>query len=392
MATRSWLEVYCEYAKNNEAAPQFHWWSGITAVAATLRRNVWYQRGYFTCVPSQMTLIVAASGQKKTTAVSIAYNLLSKLDHVKVLADRTTPEALAHSLSKTADEENDDEAQGLIYAPELSNFLDKKQHNEGMVQLILRLADSPERWVYKTKTGGITALNNVCLTFLGATANDLLYECVPALALKSGFLARFVCVVGGTEALLAVPFPWKDDNLESQALNGLYELSLLKGEMVMPDKVQKWFISWYMRHKVAAAKLASTKLRAYYERKPEHLVRLAMLVSIAVHRRLEFTEGCFEEALAKLEATEPGLEVLYNEIDSSGAGKEQTLILDYIKQAGPAGIVHSSLLAKVRSILADPEKFKRYLVLLVETRQIKVMRADAASKTLVYVYTGEKHV
>jgi len=379
----SWLEDYVTFAKNNEAPAHFHWWTGITTLGAALRRNVYFSRGYYTVFPCIWTLIISPSGTKKTTAVSVGHNILSKMDNVRILADKNSPEGLALSLAE-AWEGGEVESQGLIYAPELANFLDKRQHNEGLVSFLLRLADAPDTWRYRTKGGGIVTLKNVGVTFLGATADDLLYDCIPPLALKSGFLARFICISVNQSAGV-VPFPWKDVSLEANILNGLYELSLLKGEMRLPTKAQEWYIAWYFRHKAESSKLVGSKLRAYYERKPDHLLRLAMLLSIAKHKRLEFSIEAFKEALEKLEELEPGLLNIYKEIDITPTGKDQMLILKFIERAG-GELLHSDLMEKILHLI-DSSKIKSLIQGLVEAKFISVERAKGG-KGIVYISKG----
>lgn len=369
----SWLDLYVGYAKNNEAAERLHWWSGLTILGASLRRNVSFSQGYYRVFPAIWTMIVSPSGTKKTTAVQIAYNIVSKLEHVRILADKSSPEALALSLSEKEEDQAEVESQGLIYAPELANFMDKRTHNEGLVQLLLRMADTPNKWDYRTKMGGFTRLRNVAVSILAATADDLLYECIPPLALKSGFLARFLCI-SGHATTGAVPFPWKDGKLEIEVLNGLYELSLLHGEMVLGKKAQEWYVAWYFRHKAMAGKLVDDKIRAYYERKPDHLLRVAMLLSISKHKRLEYTIDAFEECVERLDDLELGLLRIYREIDISPTGKAQTNILKQLEVAG-GWLYHEDLIAK-NFATEDTTNYKKLLGSLIEAHLIKIEKIN----------------
>ena len=372
----SWIDLYVEFARNNEAAEDLHWWTGITILGAALRRNVSFSKGYYKVYPATWTLVISPSGTKKTTAVQIGYDIVSKLEHVRILADKSSPEALAAHLGEVEEGSNRVESQGLIYAPELSNFMDKRQHNDGLVQLLLRLADAPDRWEYRTKSQGITFLRNIAVSFLGATANELLYDCIPPLALKSGFLARFVCITGGKRGA-PVPFPWKDIQLENQVLNQLYELSLLRGDMVLPKKAQEWYIAWYFRHKARISRSTGAKLRAYYERKPDHLLRIGMLVSISKYKRLEYTTDSLEEAEERLDKVEIGLSQVYSEIDASPTGKDQIILLDMIKTAGGT-MKHSDVIRQSFTNL-DASTVKRLMQGLVEARLVKLEKTRDGS-------------
>lgn len=379
----SWLDLYVEYAKNNEAPEEFHFWTGLTILGAALRRNVAFKKGYYAVYPCPYTLIVAPSGAKKTTALSIGYNILSKLDHVRLLPDKSSPEALVSALAEKRDGENV-ESQGIIYAPELSNFMDRRQHNEGLVQLLLRLADCPDSWAYNTLKGGRIYLRNVAVTFLGATADDMIHECIPPLALKSGFLARFVVVPTFESNVDVVPLPWKDTALENEVLNNLYEISLLRGDMQMRPDAQKWYLDWYYTYKAQIATETNTKLRAYLERKPDHLFRTAMLLAIANERCLEYTQSSFEQALRALDSLEPNLMKLYEKIDATPSGKELMLLRDVIAKAGT--IRHEELLRKMQAVLGDATNFKKLVAVLVESGQVGVVRN--ADKSISYKAKG----
>ncbi len=345
----SWLDEYVIYARNNEADDAFHWWCGVTILGAALKRNVYYDAGYFTVWPATWTLLVAESGRKKTTAVTIAYNVLTKMDEaVRVLADKNSPEGLMDDLAEP-NELGETQSQALIYAPELSHFMDRRQHNEGLVQLLLRLADCPDRLRYKTRSRDVVTLKNVAVSFLGATANELLYDSVPDNALKSGFMARLICVTPQSDQKI-VPFPWKDHALEMKVTNDLYTLSRHRGQMVMPEPSRRWFMDWYYRHKAEEGRLASEKMRAYYQRRPDHLLRTAMMISIAKHRRLEFMVDALDEALTRLMATEAHLLELYNEIDASPTGREQNKIIAHIRAAG-GQLSHGDLMAQTYSTM-----------------------------------------
>ncbi len=382
----NWIEQYVEYAKNNEAAPDLHFWTGLTVLGAALRRNVYLERAYYKIFPTLWTLVVAPSGTKKTVAVSIGYNILSKLDeYVRILPDKGSPEGLADALAERL-QDGSIESQGLIYAPELANFMDKRSHNEGLVNFLLRLSDCPDKWSYRTRGQGLLNLRNVGVCFLGATANDLLYESIPALALKSGFLARFICVSQEPQTSV-VPFLWKDPQLESEVINGLFRLSILQGEMKLPSKAKEWYIGWYWEHKAKIAQTSGSKLRAYLERKPDHLLRVALILSVAKHARLEYTIDAFEESAKRLDNLEDGLAVIYEEIDASPTGKDQMRILEQIKRAGGT-MTHTELIRKNYAVM-DSTKLHELVQVLLKGRMIVLKKGPKGGSIYSIPAKGE---
>lgn len=368
----SWVEHYVEWAENNEVPASFHWWTGIAVLGATLRRNTRFVRGKFRVFPNPWVLIVAPSGAKKSTALNLGHNILSKMDHVKILPNRFTPEVLLRSLGKKGEGEANIESQATLLTTEFGVVLDKKHYNEGLTQLLLDLWDCRDDWKGETITGGVVQLRNIAVTLLACVADDIFKESMPELALKSGFLARMLIVTGKDEGKVEA-FPWTDDIKEEEVLSELYTISLLKGDMVLSPKVQDWYVSWYMKHKYRLRSLTNERFRAYYERKPQHLLQIGMLCSISRHKRLEYTIEGFEEAEKNMEDLETGMERLFEAIEASPLGKSQIRIIEQIRKSG-GKISHKDLLKKNYNFMAEPTLFKKIMTHLLETGMLGVMK------------------
>lgn len=374
-----WLDDYVNFAKNNEAPGEFHWWVGATILGAAMKNQVLFKRGYYELAPNLWVILVAASGEKKTSACTIGHTLLTRLDHVKITADKSSPEGLALSLGEAEDVEGI-ESQALIYAPELAHFLDRRNHSDGLVQFLLRMADCPKKWIYKTKSSGSIYLKNVATSFLGATTGELLRESVPPLALKTGFLARFLTVGIKPGAPKVVPFPFLDPEREMQLFNSLYELTQIRGEMQMPKSAWKWFYEWYTYLKTQVIPTANGRMQAYYNRKSAHLLRLAMIVSLSRDRRTAYSVAAFEEALEHIDLAEAQLEGVYADLEASIEGQDTLGVLLTIRNLGGV-VAHSKLLRRYISKMTS-DKFRKYMDTLTESGYI--LRERSPKGGIVY--------
>lgn len=367
-----WLELYVDYAKNNEAPEKFHWWTGVAILGAAMRRNIVFKRGRFRVFPNPWVLVVAPSGAKKSTALDIGYNILSKIEHVKMLPNRFTPEVLLRSLAKKGEGEANVESQAILLTTEFGVVLDRKHYNEGLTQLLLDLWDCRDDWNAETVTGGVVHLRNIAITLLACVADDIFKESMPELALKSGFLARMLVVTGKDEGRIEA-FPWTDDGKEEEIINDLYALSLIKGDMKFGKKAEDWYIAWYIKHKSKLRGTVSDRMRAYYERKPKHMLQVGMLCSLSATGMAEFSVAGFEEAEERLEDLESGMESLFEAIQASPLGKSQMRIIDQIKKSG-GRISHRDLLKQNYNFMSDPTLFKKIMTHLLETGMVGVMK------------------
>src|SRR4030067_2652721 len=100
--TRGWLGDYLQYTERHEAPDIFHFWVGITIMHAAIRRNIFFEHGYYRIFPNSYVILVAPPGVcKKSTATNIGVELLQELPDVTIIREKITPEALIETLATT---------------------------------------------------------------------------------------------------------------------------------------------------------------------------------------------------------------------------------------------------------------------------------------------------
>jgi len=217
--------------------------------------------------------IIAPSGRcKKTSACQIAVNMVNAVG-LNVLADKLTPEVLVEALK------DKNPATGLLYAPELAAFLGKQKYQEGMVPLLTRLMDCPDQWKSSTIMRGDAELRNVALTFLGASTLDWVQTEIPKSAFGGGFISRILFVVQ-EDTPHSFPLPPPMDEAKKRALlEKLRLMTQVRGQVTMDDDCREWYIEWYKKNQKKSYE--NKQFSGYYERKPDHSMRLAMLLNVS---------------------------------------------------------------------------------------------------------------
>ena len=104
MSEWNYISEFCKLLERTEVPPRFAIWCGIASLLASLERRVWINQGVYAIYPNFYMVLVAASGQKKSTSINTAGRLLRKLNPgPNVVSQKITPEALISSLQKSSD-------------------------------------------------------------------------------------------------------------------------------------------------------------------------------------------------------------------------------------------------------------------------------------------------
>src|SRR3990167_9394656 len=278
----NFMSIYLEYTSSNEAPTLFHKWTAITIVGAALSRKVFLNKDYYKVYPTHFTILVAPSGRcRKSVATGIGINLLRNIEDINIIAEKITPEALInalHIVKKGKDKKSFVDSAGLIYAPELAVFIGRQKYNEGLVAMLTTLSDSPDEWSYRTKASGTVKLQNVSLSLLGASTADWIVEALPASVFGGGFMSRCI-FVSQEDTPRSFPFPQIPvTNHKELLIEKLRRYSEISGQFIFTQEAKKFYEDWYHYNKNIY--IEDRKLAGYFERKPDHLIRLAMVLSV----------------------------------------------------------------------------------------------------------------
>ena len=335
-----WLARYIEYTRNTEPPTPFHFFTGAVTLGAALGRNVRFVKGSYSVYPNLSVIIVAPSGKcRKTSACNIGIGFYRKMGGL-ILADKTTPEALVEAFKDRA------KAVGLIYAPELAVCLGKQKYNEGMIPMLTALFDCPDEWASATIMRGEAKLSEVALSFLGASTIDWIQTAIPKDAFGGGFMSRLLFVVQeSTPRVFPIPPPL-DERMKKDLQSELLIVSKLRGDYVLTQEGRQWYEEWYRTRNVGAG--ASRQYAGYFERKPDHIMRLAMILAAArLEEDLMITKADLVRSNRILTWVEAWLPSTFDEFATSEQDDQARRLVRLLKNAG-GKMQHSDLLRKSR--------------------------------------------
>ena len=196
-------------------------------------------------------------------------------------------------------------------------------------------------------------------------------------------MSRFLFVVQeATSRTFPLP-PKLDEETKKSLVSRLAILLKLKGEYKFSAPARDWYIAWYRSR---AAAHGDKQYAGYFERKPDHIIRLAMILK-AAEDPTNFVISPEDLIAAEkiLHWLEIWLPSTFEEMTSSAAGEDQVRILRQLRQAG-GSLSHTNLLRKNSSRM-NAFHFKGAIATL---REAKLIEYDAAARTYYLMAEGWK--
>lgn len=385
------LRNYVEYTRNLESPFTYHLYCGLLGVGAIVNRQVYIDMGgYFKIYPALGIMLLGPSGVKKNTAGDLIVGLIQEAELVKVYQEKITPEGLVEAMK------GESNAVGLVYAPEMSVFLGKQRYMEGIIPLLTRFMDCPSSWSSGTIMRGNSVLRNIGISCLFGSTPDWFIKNTPPDTFGGGFIARYLLVVQyGTARIFPIPIPVPESS-RGRLVEELATIHKLEGRLDFQPSVyfrngtgkeSGCYAEWYHQFKATPRTPEHELLATYLERKPIHVLRVAMVLHLATHGDLTLCQDCFERSLKLCNLTEKFLPVLMQQMFKTISGEEQELVLLAIRKAGGA-ITHSELVRKLQYKMKAGQA-KEIIASLKEAEMVKEVR-DNLSRRYILVEAKEE--
>jgi len=326
----------------------YHFFVGTAVLGASMGRNVFFNKGYYKVYPNLQLMLVGPTGRvRKTSAINLGVSVLRKLN-LNIVSEKTTPEALVDAVA--GDQGVDlttgrllapKDSQAVIVAPELAVLLGKQKYNEGMIAMLTTLFDSPDEWTYRTKGRGEVKLHNVTLTMLGASTPDWLVTAIPQDAFGGGFMSRLLFIVQeNTDRCYPIPEP---PPAFDTLVEDLQRIRSITGEAKLTPEGLSWYSQWYAASRKDIPE--DEKMAGYHERKPDHILRLAIIMSLSERKTVVDVEQLVR-ASRILTFLEKEMLYTFKWLGMRPIGQDQERIVRTLKASG-GRLQHSELLRKL---------------------------------------------
>ena len=339
-----WLASYLNFTEATEAPTYIHYWTGVSAIAAILGRNVWFPLDTFRWYANHYIILVGPPDViSKSTTMKIGMDLVKAVNGFEMGPNSCTWQALVKYMEE---HEQDREftpgkitkvAPCTITVSELGNFL--KTNDGEMLDMMISLWDGDTINKMLIKEGGSVFIERPLLNFNGCTTPSWIRRSIPLDMLEGGLLSRMILVYANKKAKL-VPYPNKGNVTgyalkKAQLVADLETIGKLRGAFKLSPDAEKFGSDWYIKTfgKDLSDDVGSRDL---ITRKQSHIHKLAMVISASRRDTLVIEKQDLSDALDQINMLSDYRRIVLQEV---GKTTQSSLADDFIHYIATHGSV-----------------------------------------------------
>lgn len=374
---QNWLKTFAEWTLPRCESPEtFVFWSGLFILSSALRRQVKVGKKYlgsWECPPHLYIMLIGDAGKvRKTTAAGFGVELLEEITFLKKGPTIVTQSALMTKLTESPD------ASVYLIAEEFSDLIMKS--GEDMFQFLTSLFDGKKNIEASTTSRGTEFASKPCVNMIAATTPQWVASHMPENIIGGGFASRVIFIQ--EERVRQRRMYYKDvnaatnfDGMKADLLADLAHMAeSLAGDFEIDLEAMDFMEAWYQEN--AEGESDNYKLSGYYQRRPAHIHKVAMLLHIARSDELVLHKEDFENAIAVVAQIEKNLPKVFEGVGKNPYTFDISRIKNHIVACEP--IAHGDLLSAFQSA-AEPwrlEQLVKSLVVMDEVRKIQQNGVD----------------
>jgi len=348
----NWLDGYMAYTAESEAPELFHVWTALTTVAGAMRRRSFFEMGYFRVYPNLYVVLVGPAGSKKSTAMNVGKKMLAQVAGVEQAVDSTTRERLILDLSTSY---KDGHSSMTAFSSEFGSFVTNSAMD--MILFLTDIYESPIEWTHRTKSGGTNKIKAPCLNLEACTTPDWLARALPLDTVGIGLTSRILFIYQH-EPRIRPAFPVlspEQKELEQILVHDLNIISEISGQYTLTPDAKIFYEEWYVNRRSSHFSLGDSRLNGYFERKPMHLLKVAMILSAATKDETLITTADLDRAFYHIDHAEKHMKKAFTSVGKNPLAFDIEQVLAAIMLAESDGLAYGTLLDQFKHSVRKEE-------------------------------------
>ena len=381
-----WLQAYLEYNADFEHPSVFSLWVGISVLAASTSRQVWFPFGASKIWPNLFITFVGPSGCGKTQAMRKGRPLLDSLG-IGISPDKTTGAKMLHKMSQAvvpaaSTRDGMTKTPYMIYAEEFPSFLGDKAYASGLLADLTALWDCPEpAWIKTTMKDDYVAIPFPYICLLAGSTAQGLFDTLPHNTLGQGFTSRIIFVYSEYNPK-RVPMPPYTDKHKEQFRMLQQDLAIIQqvvGPMMMTPAAEELWTDYYIKRVNPGDRFEDDRSQGFASREPVYVLKLGQVLSLSESNDRTIKMHHIQTAIDTLATVTEQLPLVYATMTPSPVIAGFSPIMKILEVAGRA-VSHQELYRKMRFRL-DPLQFKMAIEGLRQAGLLEVVYPEVEQGT-----------
>lgn len=391
--TSNIIRLYRHCAGKSEIPDEYHLWSVISLIAASVADRVHCQKfAESKLFPNLYVMLIGASGGGKDHAVEIVLKLILDNPRINSYYGKTTA---AHFIDFMAHKHKRREGAKLVVedskvffvTPETSWSLGSGHLAEDMVKLLTGLYKGGEFPVREgTRLHGSLEFRNNCINWLAGTTKVWLMKTLTRDDIEGGPLARVVAVNSDYDPNVRMwwpEYPADREEVMKELRSRINELCYITGEFEIEHDAKKIDEQWYMTREMPD----DDSMLPSWKRQHDLVLKLSMILSLADDISLVIRSNHVKRAQVLAHEVHKKLPDLisFASVTPETKGLEQVRRMIQRYQRIPRYI----LMQRLSNRGIDKRKLDDAIELLVQSKQV-IRKPSPSGAGLIYEWNDVK--
>ncbi len=339
--TFNWVDALVNECGHVETPQSWLWWSFVSCISAAAGNNysLTTLKGDLVYKPNLYIMLLGDSGLGKGFPINRAKLLVSKANVTRVIAGRSSIQAIVQELSRNKQVEGRPlitDSRGYVVNGELSTAIIQDPDSLTILTDLYDGHYNPE-WTNLLKGDGAEKLKNPYITTLFGSSPAHFYDSIPQANIEGGYIGRNLIIYEEKRSqnidlldsgdIIEDKF---DEYLVPKYVPHLEKISKHKGQLKPSNEARELFNAW--RRKWRATQTYDKT--GFLNRVPDHVLKVSMCLTLAdTDFNGEISQSVIEESISKVTAL-----VYSSKRTTEGRGPDPLaaatkLVLDYLLAA-----------------------------------------------------------
>jgi energy-coupling factor transporter ATP-binding protein EcfA2 len=342
-----WLGAFLDYTSQLNCSDVYLKWTGLSTLAAAAQRKVYMDNPAFFAFTNMYIVLVGPPGSGKSTAIRAGRKLIKKIPTINISPEAPSVVGIMQEFDDIKSVQKDHQSHNAFIGEFSSLF---ENATETMTGFLTTIYDGEDDYTKRTRVGGKEHIPFPWLNLIAGTTHTWLGDNLKKSAVEGGLVARTL-FINSDEIVLKTSYPTYSAELrqlQEYLIHDLAHITALNGEFDfeggMSGDAFRWFDNWWF-DRSRFPKVTDNRTAGYYVRKPVHLLKTAMAVSLSKGDSLRMSLDNLQVALAFLDQIEPGMSKAFSAVGGNMYATEIERVERILRQAGVAGLSYADLVA-----------------------------------------------